>query len=472
MIFKIFSIFLTVLFFLSTWSNKNQLFNTMSSSINDFDIRFNTDIQTLKKEVNFLYATKKELPFSGYKVDGDITYFDIDGMGVYFKNITSYPNQFSFFNLKEAKENLNLTFDNSLLYIVYNNIRSYSNDRKIIYTDDFNHEWVKILQKGGLSLTVFQDRRSIARDNTEFALYNFYTDKTYKQKMFTIILPEYDYFNNSQRLRSLWYFDFSGDFFAKNAKIIKKRLNLNVTIIDGSSNVVYTTNSKKELKIENTKNYYVFSLEKTSYKILIEKENFFYLIKLKEISLILLALISLFYLSKKEKLKKEVSSLKLINKIKSELLLRDPLTSLYNRYFLQEEMKFPLKNCGVVILDIDNFKNINDTFGHDKGDHVLRGVSNCIKLATLSGAYAFRWGGEEFLIIFEDISKDRLLENTVHLQQLIRGLKLIDNYEVTASFGVILTDIENKTEFYSAVSKADQKLYIAKNNGKDKIVFF
>lgn len=472
MIFKLVYPLLIILFFISTFINKNNLFNDINSSVDNFNIRFNKDIQTLRNEIDFLDATKKSLPFENYTVAENIIYFDIDGSGVYFKNITSHPNQFNFYNLKEAKENLNSKFNNSLLFIVYNNIRSLKNDRKVIYTDDFSQTWVKVLQKGALSFDVFQNKRSISRNNTEFALYNLYTDRAHEKEMFTIIFPEYDYFNNSQKLRALWYFDFDPNFFAKNTNKLKSILRLNTYIIDGEYKVVYSTDKKYSKTIENIQDFYVFPLEKTNYKILIEKEGVFQLIKTKEIFILTFIILLIFYINKKEKLKKELLSLKILNKIKSELLLREPLTALYNRYFLQEEMVFPIKNCGVVLLDIDHFKNINDSFGHDKGDLVLKAVSNCIKLVSIGNADALRWGGEEFLIIFKDTDKEKLLNKVSTLQMLIRDLNIINNYKITASFGVIHTDIEDKNSFYSAVSKADKNLYTAKKTGRDKIVAF
>ena len=93
--------------------------------------------------------------------------------------------------------------------------------------------------------------------------------------MFTIIFPEYEYFNNSQRLYALWYFDFNKDFFATNTNRLKTILGLNATIIDGENQVVYSTDENHSLKIINTQDYYTFPLEKTNYKILVEKETLF-----------------------------------------------------------------------------------------------------------------------------------------------------------------------------------------------------
>lgn len=472
MIFKLIYPLLIVLFFISTFINKNNLFSDINSSVDNFNIRFNKDIQILKNEIDFLYVTKKSLPFVNYTIDDNITYFNIEGNGVYFKNITSYPDHFNFYNLKEAKENLNSKFDNSLLFIVYNSVESFANKRQIVYSNNFSKVWVDTLKNGSLISNSFKNKRSISRDNTEFSLYNLYTDKIYNKEMFTIIFPEYDYFNNSQRLKALWYFDFNSNFFAKNTIMLKNTLDLDVSIIDGDYKTVYSTNGTKINSVTDINNFYVFPLEKTNYKILVEKENMFQLIKAKEIFLIFFIFFLVFYINKKDKLKKELHSLKMINKIKSELLLREPLTSLYNRYFLQEEMVFPINNCGVILLDIDHFKNINDTFGHDKGDHVLKAVSNCIKLVSIGSADAFRWGGEEFLIIFKDTDKETLLDKVNTLQNLIRNLNIVDNYKITASFGVIYTNIKDKSSFYSAVSKADKNLYTAKKTGRDKVVAF
>ncbi|WP_298066717.1 GGDEF domain-containing protein [uncultured Cetobacterium sp.] len=472
MIFKLIYPLLIVLFFISTFINKNNLFSDINSSVDNFNIRFNKDIQILKNEIDFLYVTKKSLPFVNYTIDDNITYFNIEGNGVYFKNITSYPDHFNFYNLKEAKENLNSKFDNSLLFIVYNSVESFANKRQIVYSNNFSKVWVDTLKNGSLISNSFKNKRSISRDNTEFSLYNLYTDRIYNKEMFTIIFPEYDYFNNSQRLKALWYFDFNSNFFAKNTIMLKNTLDLDVSIIDGDYKTVYSTNGTKINSVTDINNFYVFPLEKTNYKILVEKENMFQLIKAKEIFLIFFIFFLVFYINKKDKLKKELHSLKMINKIKSELLLREPLTSLYNRYFLQEEMVFPINNCGVVLLDIDHFKNINDTFGHDKGDHVLKAVSNCIKLVSIGSADAFRWGGEEFLIIFKDTDKETLLAKVNTLQNLIRNLNIVDNYKITASFGVIYTNIKDKSSFYSAVSKADKNLYTAKKTGRDKVVAF
>lgn len=80
-------------------------------------------------------------------------------------------------------------------------------------------------------------------------------------------------------------------------------------------------------------------------------------------------------------------------------------------------------------------------------------------------------GGEEFLIIFKETDKESVLNKVIALQMLIKNLDIINDYKITASFGIIYTDIEDKNSFYNAVSKADENLYIAKNSGRDKIIY-
>ncbi|MDX8335913.1 GGDEF domain-containing protein [Candidatus Cetobacterium colombiensis] len=470
MIYRITYIFLTILLFVSTFINKNNISDLLHSKAEIFNTNFEHDIHSLSREIEYLNLTKSQIPLNDYKTNENIDYLEVNGTGIYFKNISSLPKEFYFYNLNEAKSNLNSSFSNSLLGIVYNEIKNVDKHERIVYTSNFSLNWVGTLKTTSLTLTFFETPKALTRNNTQFLMSSMYVDNVFNKKMFTITFPEYDYKGSYFKLKALWYFDFNGDFFAKNANLLKEKTGLNVVIIDEKNQVVYSTNNIKNETIEDLGKYHFFPLHKTTYKILIEKESFLHLLGWKEFILILVALILTFYATKKQNLEKEIKSLKIERKIKKRLLLRDPLTDLYNRYFLQEEIKFPLKNCGVVLIDIDHFKTINDTFGHDNGDYVLKGVSNCIKLITLNKGYPFRWGGEEFLIIFYNMSEDEILKKVYSLQNLIRNLDLIKNHKVTASFGITFCDLEDRTSLYSAVSKADEKLYIAKKTGRDKIV--
>jgi two-component system cell cycle response regulator len=122
----------------------------------------------------------------------------------------------------------------------------------------------------------------------------------------------------------------------------------------------------------------------------------------------------------------------------------------------------------VIIFDIDFFKKINDNLGHSVGDIVLRQVSDSISHELRKEDYFGRYGGEEFLVVFQ---KD--LKTSVELAERLRStIENIDFSEygelrVTASFGISIQN--NETSFEELVKNADTKLYHAKENGRNKV---
>jgi len=158
----------------------------------------------------------------------------------------------------------------------------------------------------------------------------------------------------------------------------------------------------------------------------------------------------------------------------------DGLTGLYNRrqfeIGLEQEFnrtKRHPSDFSLAILDIDFFKKVNDTYGHDFGDTVLAAISELLKKQTAAyGGFVARWGGEEFLIIFHDMNGD---EAYVHLNEIydaIKNLKLNyndDEVRITMTYG--LTEYDLASSFEDNVKEADEKLYLGKQSGRDKIVY-
>jgi len=154
----------------------------------------------------------------------------------------------------------------------------------------------------------------------------------------------------------------------------------------------------------------------------------------------------------------------------------DPLTHLYNRnYFNDAIVDMDLKNCAVIMADIDYFKRVNDTYGHDAGDIVLQSVSKRLLSATRIFDIVIRYGGEEFLIILQNIYDlettkevcERILE--VVSSQPIRIVN--ENIHITLSLGVN-TNPHTATSMNEAIIKADTMLYKAKENGRNRVEFF
>jgi two-component system cell cycle response regulator len=164
-----------------------------------------------------------------------------------------------------------------------------------------------------------------------------------------------------------------------------------------------------------------------------------------------------------------------------ELAITDDLTGLHNRRYLDTHMKLlidrasargrPLSIC---ITDIDRFKLVNDTYGHDAGDEVLREFANRVR-ATVRGAdLACRFGGEEFVIVMPDTTPEMAAIVAERLRLMVEGRAFGISQEdtvltITASLGIAtLRPHEDTAE--ALLKRADTALYQAKNNGRNRVV--
>ena len=155
----------------------------------------------------------------------------------------------------------------------------------------------------------------------------------------------------------------------------------------------------------------------------------------------------------------------------------DVLTSLMNRrrtmeVFTQIEQRKAQENIdfAICIFDIDNFKRINDTYGHDAGDFVLKSYSKAIWDAFPKPNHVARWGGEEFLIIYTEVTSDAIFE-LERLRKRVAETPIVYNgtaITVTATFGISSSRTLATAE--AVLSDADQMLLEGKSNGKNRIV--
>ena len=155
----------------------------------------------------------------------------------------------------------------------------------------------------------------------------------------------------------------------------------------------------------------------------------------------------------------------------------DTLTELYNRRSgnkkIQETYTTAQKTgkpFTLVIADIDYFKKINDTYGHHNGDIVLTNTAKLLKKYTRGTGYAIRWGGEEFLLVFENCDMPQALEHLNALQEELRStphqFEDAETY-ITMTFGVACN---NNMDVIQLLHTADEKLYEGKNNGRNCII--
>ncbi|GAB1582429.1 GGDEF domain-containing protein [Phyllobacterium phragmitis] len=157
--------------------------------------------------------------------------------------------------------------------------------------------------------------------------------------------------------------------------------------------------------------------------------------------------------------------------------LTDGLTGMQNRRYFDEALKEYLaqfgrinKPVGLMILDLDHFKSINDTYGHDVGDAVLREVARCLKDYTRYHDVVARLGGEEFAVVAPNMDKDLLAKLAERIRKAVSEINLTieeAQLRVTTSIGVAVWDRrESWQEFYR---RADKQLYKAKNLGRDRV---
>lgn len=163
----------------------------------------------------------------------------------------------------------------------------------------------------------------------------------------------------------------------------------------------------------------------------------------------------------------------------SEQSVRDPLTKLYTKRFLEEVIPGMLQNekrnnriLAAIFLDIDHFKNINDTYGHHCGDKVLQKIANVMLESTRTGDYCIRYGGEEFVIIGPCDSNISVIAVAERIRQQVSDLVFTHegaDFSVTLSAGIALHD-NHKASFDDTLIEADMKLYTAKANGRNRVV--
>lgn len=166
-----------------------------------------------------------------------------------------------------------------------------------------------------------------------------------------------------------------------------------------------------------------------------------------------------------------------LRKLQQTALL-DPLTAIGNRRHLESRLKIRMVDFnvnqipfGLLFCDIDHFKTLNDTFGHNLGDKVLRMVAQTLRANIRDTDTMGRWGGEEFMVILQDIDPSSLLMIGEKLLNLVRRshLPLPDKriLSVTISIGGTLVRKDDTTD--SVVDRADRLMYQSKANGRNRI---
>jgi len=164
-----------------------------------------------------------------------------------------------------------------------------------------------------------------------------------------------------------------------------------------------------------------------------------------------------------------------------EQAIRDPLTNLFNRRYLEETLERELARAAredysvcIIMIDLDHFKRVNDTYGHEAGDEVLKALATTLSEQCRRGDFACRYGGEEFVIVMPNINMDTAYERAENIRQSLNSLRVpYGNYYLTTtiSTGIACYPINGDTR-ESILRAADQAMYGAKEAGRDHILSY
>lgn len=178
----------------------------------------------------------------------------------------------------------------------------------------------------------------------------------------------------------------------------------------------------------------------------------------------------------KDELRKQNEEMEATMKRLNSVAFKDPLTGLYNRRFVEEQIKDKILNGEtktiMLLCDVDNFKNINDTHSHEVGDMVLIGIANIMESVS-SKVTAVRWGGEEFLIFLFDLDKNEAFNISEHIRKDIANFPFYSKqkaFQCTISIG--MSSYDPSLSFIQNLELADEALYTGKRNGKNCSVWY
>jgi len=172
-----------------------------------------------------------------------------------------------------------------------------------------------------------------------------------------------------------------------------------------------------------------------------------------------------------------LANLRLQETLRSQSI-QDPLTGLFNRRYLEETLRRELESCernrlslGVIVCDIDHFKQVNDSLDHNAGDAVLRALGDALASSLRGGDIPCRYGGEEFVLVLPGASLPDTYQRAEQIRETIKGRQLAYRGQaagpVTISLGVAAFP-DHGTTWETLFHAADAALYRAKAGGRDR----
>lgn len=200
------------------------------------------------------------------------------------------------------------------------------------------------------------------------------------------------------------------------------------------------------------------------------------LLQVTNITAVFLSIIIISYIFSKKENEAESKLMKYNDRL-LKAANTDQLTGLLNRrgvmQYLSGLKDFSEYYCvSVAMADIDFFKKVNDTYGHDAGDEVLKAIADIFKSKCQNGSIASRWGGEEFLLVFPNVNGDDTYMLLEQIRMAIQKSEInVDGNVINATMTFGLTEWGFKSDLDNVIKEADDKLYHGKENGRNQVVY-
>jgi diguanylate cyclase (GGDEF)-like protein len=182
-----------------------------------------------------------------------------------------------------------------------------------------------------------------------------------------------------------------------------------------------------------------------------------------------------------ERLQGQLIEIGLLQSKLREQAIRDPLTNLFNRRYLEETLDRELARAGresypvcIIMVDLDYFKRINDTYGHDAGDEVLKVLAKTLTEQSRRGDFACRYGGEEFVIVMPNIPQRTAYERAKKMRRRLNALEICyEGHQLTTTTSMGIACYPTNGDTRQALLRAsDQAMYAAKKAGRDHILTY
>ncbi|SFV52626.1 GGDEF domain protein [hydrothermal vent metagenome] len=167
----------------------------------------------------------------------------------------------------------------------------------------------------------------------------------------------------------------------------------------------------------------------------------------------------------------QLFTLSKITKLSNELQI-DTLTGVYKKSYFNTQLEKMMREHEaliLVVIDIDDFKAVNDTYGHQSGDTILIEFTRLIQANIRTYDMFSRWGGEEFLLLFRHTNLENAIKKLERLRKIIEEHNFSHISSLTASFGLSLRN--DNDDVHSLVERADLGLYEAKKSGKNRVIY-